>query len=173
MEWHDRDEVKKGDFGESIVRRWMESQGWVLYRPETEGPHAFDRVCVKGKKEIMIAEVKTKARMTQYNATGFNTRHFREYCTISDRHNLDVFIFFVDEHIRSVYGNYLSALRQEHKVDGIIYPKTLRRGEIIIFSLEKMITITKIEEEEAAFLKSASHRNYEYPTAQAAEEWAW
>jgi hypothetical protein len=43
MEWSRRKEVQKGDTGERIVRSYLESKGWVVYEPITEGRHAFDK----------------------------------------------------------------------------------------------------------------------------------
>src|SRR6056297_3145749 len=92
--WSSRTEVIKGDYGENLVRKYLEKNGWIVYAPITDGPHAFDRLCVKDKKYIVIAEVKSKSRLNNLNATGFDYKHFEEYKLIQDVHNLNVFVFF-------------------------------------------------------------------------------
>lgn len=72
------------------------------------GPHCFDKVAIKNKKEMLIAEVKTKAARLYYPDTGFNLRNYREYQAIKEKYNVPIFVFFVDEKKRRVYGNWLA-----------------------------------------------------------------
>lgn len=158
--WSDKIQVQKGDYGERIVRNYLESKGWIVYEPETEGPHAFDKLCIKDKKHIVIAEVKTKARMNKWNATGFNIKSYNEYLFIQNKYGIDVFIFFVDEYVKSIYGNKLSILEKPYTAKDGVYPMKLRN--IIVFSLETMKTISEISEKDSLYLKEHSSRNYEY-----------
>jgi len=159
--WEDRIEVKKGNFGEAIVRDYLEKNGWVVYEPKTNGPHAFDKMCIKDKQHIIIAEVKSKARMNKFNATGFDLRHYNEYQFIKNKYGIDVFCFFVDEALEGVYGNSLSVLEKPYTAKDGTYPKIFW-DKIIIFSLEVMKPVCSLDEKQVEFLKEASRRNYEY-----------
>lgn len=158
--WHDRTEVKKGDYGEGIVRRHLESRGWIVYEPKTQGAHAFDKLCVRNKKEVMIAEVKTKARMNKWNATGFNVRSLEEYRYIQNRYGIRIVCFFVDELLGSIYGETLEALERPYAAQDGSYPMRIRN--IVLFSLEVMRELASLTDEEKRFLMSHSQRKYEY-----------
>ena len=108
--WEDRKTVKKGNIGEEITRQYLESKGYIIYKPLTEGPHSFDNLAIKGKTNIFIVEVKTKPRRKYYNDTGIDIRHYKTYREVSKKHNLKVFIFFIDEIQGLVYGNDLNNL---------------------------------------------------------------
>ena len=159
--WENKIQVKKGNYGEKIVRKYLESNGWIVYEPETSGPHAFDMLCVKDKEKIIIAEVKTKARMNKWNATGFNIKSLNEYSFIQKKYGIDIFIIFVDEFLKKVYGNKLSELIKPYKAKDGDYPKTIN-NEIILFSLEKMINVADITDDEAVYLIENTKRNYPY-----------
>ncbi len=104
--WENKDSVKKGNYGENIINTYLEDKGYVVYRPITDGPHCFDHLAIKDKKQVIIAEVKTKAKLNNYDETGFEYKHYLEYKFISGKHNIPVFIFFVDEMLKEVYGNF-------------------------------------------------------------------
>ena len=60
--WENRIEVKKGNIGEDIVEKYIEKLGYIIYKPVTEKSHPFDRLCVKNKIDIFVAEIKTNPR---------------------------------------------------------------------------------------------------------------
>ena len=161
MEWKDKIQVKKGDFAEDIVHTYLENKGFIVYKPHTEGKHGFDRLAVKDKKQLIIAEVKAKARMKKYRATGIDLRHYNEYKLIEVKHNIPIFLFFVDEWLKKIYGNWLSELEKE-SYDDINYPNTIIKPGIIFFSYIKMKMITTLTDEQSEYLKSTSTRNYTY-----------
>ena len=163
MGWEDKIQVKKGDYAEDIIHNYLESKGFIVYKPETDGAHGFDRLAVKNKKGMVIAEIKAKARMTNYEATGFDEKSYNEYKFIEKKHNIPVFIFFVDEGMKEIYGNWLRKLEEESE-DDVKYPNTsiLRHKGIILFSLKKMIHIGYLSSEQIEFLKNHSSRNYDY-----------
>ena len=126
--------------GEAIVTKYLKDKGYIVYSPEElQGAHGFDRLAVKDKTEVIIAEIKTKARMNRYNATGFNIKHYREYKRISRKYNIPVFIFFVDEALGRIYGNFLSVLEESYTDinDGIYYPNRKIVKDVILFSYMK------------------------------------
>jgi len=164
MGWEDRATVKKGNFGEKIVQEALESRGYIVYRAITAKAHGFDFLAVKDKKVFLIAEVKSKARMNKYRATGIDIRHLNDYIHVMEQQRIDVVLFFVDEHPqeRRVYCQKLSTLLLECQEDGVKYPNFGISKGIVLFPLSKMIEVRKLTEEESAFLTTMSTRNYGY-----------
>ena len=163
--WDDKLEVKKGNIGEQIVRKYLEKRGFVIYKPVTKMAHAFDMLAIKNKEKLLISEIKTKARLNKYPATGFDYKHYLEYKKISEKHNADVFVFFVDEMLEKVYGNYLKYLEEKTIINNNNYPFTMNFGynkQVIIFPLDNMIDIKLLTEEQVKTIKKYQTRNYEY-----------
>ena len=132
--WHNRAEVKRGDYGELLAQRYFENKGFIVYSPVTDAPHGFDRYIYKDGKQYAL-EVKTKAMCRKYPETGFDKRHYDRYCTMSKENNMPVIIVFVDHEQRAMYGNTLSALNKplfvEELGDKGHYPKfTTHKGGI-------------------------------------------
>lgn len=167
MTWEERKEVKKGSMGENIIDRYLISQGYVPYMAVYEGAHPFDRiVATPDKKNIYVVEVKTKARRTYYPDTGIDTRHYFDYKHVTEKYNMRMLIFFVDEYVGTVYGNFLDVLDQarvvEHKNRFIEYP--LKQRGILYFPLCAMLTVAAVSAEESKELKKLSKRSCDYPT---------
>ena len=163
MDWEDKITVKKGNIGERLVREHFEKNGYIVYEPVTEGPHPYDKIVTMNKKHIVIAEVKTKARLNKYAATGFNVDSYKYYHLLGKKYNLPIYIYFVDEMLKKIYGNKLSILEEKH-IDrmGIIYPNTEIVNGIILFSLEKMIVVKELTDQQVEAIKKNSSRNYGY-----------
>lgn len=157
MNWDDRPEVKKGNLGEQIVERYLARQGFVIYSP-TGGPHPFDRLAVtKDKERFIVAEIKTKPRRRHYPDTGIDERHFNDYTRIHLSHSLEVFLYFVDECERKIYGGSLfGELTKElvitHKDRELKYPR--KEGGIVYFPLQNMTLIAHLNEEEVVQLSA-------------------
>lgn len=158
--WESRAQVKKGKIGEQLVKEYLENNGFIVYEPQTEGAHGFDKLAIKDKRQAVIAECKTKARRNKYADTGINERHLEEYQYISKKHNLPVFIFFVDEHLGKIYGNYILKLLEPKKINGKYYPS--RENGIIYFPLSNMRLICEINKEATETIKQHSTRRYDY-----------
>jgi len=163
--WDKKTEVQKGKIGEALVLEHLLKRGLIPYRPEIDGPHPFDRLCASAdRKHILIAEIKTKAHRTYYPDTGFNIKHYNEYKHISQKYNLPIFIYFVDENKQEIYGNTLAELEKPttvlYKGKTIKYPK--REDQIIYFPLENMKPVCKLNDDSAQKLKELSTRNYNY-----------
>lgn len=150
----------KGEFGERIVRRWLEQRGFVVYKPETEGAHAFDALAIKNKQRCIALDVKAKARRNLYKDTGISERHYQTYAQFSQRHKMPFWVVFVDEMQGTIYGNTLGALNEPKNVDGVDYP--MRLGETRFWPLENMIQIHELTYEEQEKLARLSQRNYAY-----------
>lgn len=165
-DWEKSKQVQKGNIGERVVQQFLESKDFVCYQAVTEKAHPFDFLAVKDKTLAIAAEVKTKSLMTYYQATGFNYRSFLYYNEFSKKHNMHIFIFFVDESLKQVYGNWLSQLEIPCNINGVVYPRniTTRQGRVIrLYPYCKMRIIAKLEDDISEQLKQLSARNYEYP----------
>jgi hypothetical protein len=166
--WQDKIQVKKGNIGESLVKSFLHNKGCIIYEPITEKAHGFDKLVSIGKDRLFIAEVKTKAKRNFYPDTGIDIRHYEEYKKISVLHNLPIFIFFVDESIGLVYGNFLSVLEKKKtiviKKNGqrmvMVYP--IKQGNIIYFYQPNMKNIAPITQETIEEIKKLSTRRYDY-----------
>lgn len=165
MEWHNMTTVKKGDIGEKIVSDWLISHGYIPYTPQAAGAHPFDKLCAsRDKKTIFVAEVKSKPARTYYPDTGIDVRHYDDYKYIQSKYNIDVFLFFVDEDKRQIYGGKLSRLETQteiiHNGKKISYP--LEHRGIIYFPLSAMQIIGELTDNQAASLNQHSTRNEAY-----------
>lgn len=163
-DWERKKSVQKGNIGEDIVRSFLESKGFVVYTPVSDGAHPFDMLCVKQKRMCIAAEVKTKAARTYYPDTGFNISTYEDYIAFSKKHNMDIFIFFVDENCKKIYGNWLRILDKETKITHngkeLLYP--MNQNGQRYFPINKMRVISEITDIESSKLKELSSRNYEY-----------
>lgn len=158
--WESRLTVIKGNIGERLVREYLERKGFIVYEPQTAGAHGFDKLAILNKRQAIIAECKSKARRNKYADTGINIKHLEEYEYISKKHNLPVFIFFVDELVGKIYGNTLKELLVPCVVDGKHYPS--RENGIIYFPLINTKPVCDISAEDTELMKANSTRNYEY-----------
>lgn len=163
--WNSKKTVQKGNIGEVIVNQWLIKNGFIPYIPMELGAHPFDRLCAtRDKKTIFVAEVKAKPARIYYPDTGIDIRHYDEYSFITEKYNLDVYIFFVDEDRKEIYGNILSTLIKPrtilHLGRKIDYP--LKYKGIIYFPLEAMKKIADLTDQEANDLANLSGRNSIY-----------
>jgi hypothetical protein len=154
--WDEKKEVQKGDFGEDIVNKILRDKGFVIYEPQKIGPHAFDRLAIKNKDSIIIAETKTKARLNSVPKTGFDKRSYDCYKKISLKHGLPVMIFFVDEMLGKVYGNFL------HKLEKNMEHRIFRESPMVLFNLSDMTFFYDLTKDQINYLKSKSCRSYAY-----------
>lgn len=159
--------MAKGEVGEMFVRAHLERKGWIVYKPHTEGAHAFDILAIFKKKSAIAIDVKAKSRMNKYPATGINQKHFEEYKAFSDKHNMPFWIVFVDEDQRTVYGNAISELELPRLVLGKQYPFVMPTGysPVRLWPLEAMKHIANLDDACAAQLTSLSQRNHKYEVA--------
>lgn len=164
MDWQARKEVKKGNFGEKIVKEFLEKSGYVVYGCITERAHAFDFLAIKDKKVFVIAEVKSKARLNKYLATGIDIRHYNDYSNIYATQNIDIILFFVDEHPKEerIYCQKLSILSVKKVVDGIEYPNTRIAKGIVLFSISDMLNVCTLNDLQLLELRKYSTRSYDY-----------
>lgn len=157
--------LQKGALGEAVVRRILEANGWVVYQPMTEGAHHFDMLCIKNKRSAAAFDIKAKARMNKFPCTGVNQTHFEEYQRFSEKHLMPFWIVFVDEAMRSIYGNTIEELEKPRQEGNITYPWVMgsKSGtKLRLWPLSAMKTIAAITEEESKSLSAFNQRSYEY-----------
>jgi len=56
--------------------------------------------------------VKSKARRNYYPDTGVDVRHYDDYMHIKETYTIPVFIYFVDEMLKLIYGGEIGWLTQ-------------------------------------------------------------
>lgn len=164
--WHDLCEVKKGDYGESLVRRILEDCGFIVWKAVTEGAHLIDFIVELEKRLIFAVEVKTKAMMIKYAETGFNYSHYEAYRDFSRRANLPVLIAFVDPRKKAIYGNFLTVLDEPRVQAAIKYPKTMpakyyKTGQLIRYYPEcAMLPLGELTDFDVEYLNHHSSGHY-------------
>ena len=155
--------LQKGKIGEDIVRALLERKGWVVYQPETEGAHCFDMLSIKDKKYAIAIDVKAKAPLNKWPATGINERHFQEYLHFSQKHKMPFWVIFVDEQQGLIYGNTIEELEKPRTVEGMDYPILMNwQTPIRIWPLAAMKTIARLREHEMENLAQMNQRQYNY-----------
>ena len=153
--------MAKGEAGESIIRSHLEAKGWIVYKPFTDGAHCFDMMSIKDKRAAVAIDVKAKARMTKWPATGIDERHFNEYSHFSEKYKMPFWVIFVDEYLGRIYGNTIDELEKPRVVDGIEYPWVMR-GKIRIWPLAAMKRIGTLADKQMKDLTKFNQRNHEY-----------
>lgn len=154
-DWGNKIEVKKGAIGETLVKEYLEKKGFILYKPVTDGSHKIDFFAHSGKeKKIICCEVKTKRRRAKYTDTGFDVRSYEQYMEIYYKHNIDTFVFFVDDFEECVYGQWLSLLGDGKIING--------KSNVIVWELSKMKRIKNLEKNVVLELKRYTKENYDY-----------
>jgi hypothetical protein len=158
----------KGEDAECMVVQFLVDQNCTVYRTHAscnDRAHPIDILAMHNEKlKLFAVECKCKARRTLYPDTGIDHRHYGVYSAIQKHNGVDVYLFFIDEYMKKIYGNYLSVLDRkriiEHNGKKIEYPKIEPRQ--IYFPLSAMVDIAVIPDEKADFYKSLSRRSYTY-----------
>lgn len=160
--WNNSIQPKKGSYGENLVKQYLRNNGYQLYTLENPGPHPFDLLAVKKYNNLMFVEVKAKARMNKYYATGIDTYWYNNYTNLTELYQIPLFLFFVDEHPKEkrIYGNFLHILSRSVEVNGETYPLILK--DITLFHLSTMKDIIKLSDSDCAILQQYSSRSYDY-----------
>lgn len=164
--WHQLTEVKKGDYGEELVRKALEDCGFVVYQAITEKAHLIDFIVERHKNLIFAVDVKTKEMMKKYAETGFNYSHFKEYQAFSERSRLPVLIAFVDKSKKKIYGNFLSVLEEPRQQHNINYPKTMpakfyKQGDLIRYYPEcAMLPLGDLTDNDVEILTRSTFTHY-------------
>lgn len=154
--------LAKGEYAEGIVRRWLETRGWVVYQPMTDKAHAFDVLAIKDKRDCIALDIKAKARRTKYPDTGIDIRHYETYKQFAAKHTMPFWICFVDEYLKQIYGNSLDALDMPLIVGGVQYPFVKYNIRFWPVVPERMKILHYLTDKECEELKALSQRSYDY-----------
>jgi len=145
--------LKKGDIGEDIVSEFLEKKGWIIYRPFTKDKaHYFDMICTLNKEKVIAIDVKTKARLNNWNAQGINIKSYNEYINFVKITSVNFYLIFVDDKTGSVH---LADLMQ---LNNPIYPNK----NIIAWKVEDMKYLFTISQEDIDRLSKYDQRNYKF-----------
>lgn len=157
--WHEKPEVKMGDYGELLVRNILENCGFIVYQAVTEGAHLIDFIVELNKNLIFAVDVKTKAMMIKYAETGFNYSAYQHYRDFFQRSHMPVLIVWVDPLNKTIYGNFLHVLDEPRIQNDIKYPKTMpakfyKQGELIRYYPKcAMLHIGTLTEDDVTLLQ--------------------
>lgn len=145
--------LKKGEIGENIIRIFFEKKGWIVYFPFTKNKaHFFDMLCTYNKEKVIAVDVKTKARLNNWNAQGINVRSYNEYLNFVNTTKVNFYLIFIDDKNGEVYCADIT------KLNNPIYPN----DEIIAWELKQMKYLFKITEQQINELTKFDQRNYNY-----------
>lgn len=157
--------LKKGEIGEQIVQEYLERRGLVVYRPVTNGAHSFDMMAIRNRQNAVAIDVKAKARLNKWRATGVNQRHFEEYRAFSEHHNMPFWLFFVDEYEQRVYGNNLRVLETLYRAEKVTFPHIMHTKtgtDIRLWHLDSMVHIANLASDVCSELQKYNQRAYTY-----------
>lgn len=154
--WHSKQEVKIADYGENLIQKEIEPYGYVFYKPVSDSAHLIDGLALQGKEFKFGIEVKTKPKFKKYPATGFDYRHYCDYIKFTEQQELPLFVFFVDEELGKIYGNFLHVLDEPREYCGMKYPGTFWKNgrKIRYYPMSAMVLIRDLTESEISNLKS-------------------
>ncbi len=145
--------LKKGEIGENIIRIFFEQKGWIVYFPFTKNKaHFFDMLCTYNKQKVIAVDVKTKARLNNWNAQGIDVKSYNQYLNFVNTTKVNFYLIFVDDKNGDVYGADITKLKNP------IYPN----DKIIAWELKQMKFLFKITEEQINELTKLDQRNYNY-----------
>jgi Holliday junction resolvase len=145
--------LKKGNIGEDIVSEYLEKRGWIIYRPFTKDKaHYFDMLCTLNKEKVIAIDVKTKARLNNWNAQGINIKSYNEYVNFVKTTSVNFYLIFVDDKTGHVHLADLMNLTNP------IYPN----NKIIAWKLDEMKHLFTISSEDIERLSKYDQRNYEF-----------
>jgi len=154
--------TKKGDYGEQLVDEYLINCGYIIYKPISNNAHSFDRIISYKKERLTIVEIKSKSKRKYFPDTGIDYKFYIEYINKSKELNIPVFLIFVDEESKKVYGNLLSVLCESQKF--IIRNKTINypliEKDIIYFHMDNMKQLFEITEEQSKQLKQYTTKKY-------------
>lgn len=125
-------------------------------------------LAIKDKKEAVAIDVKAKARMNKYPATGIDVEYYDCYSAFSKKYNMQFWVIFVDEETNEIYGDTLEHLDIPIIHDGMSYPLIIatRFGKNLrLWPIYRMVKFGSVPLEHRDELKKHSTRNYEFEEA--------
>jgi Holliday junction resolvase len=147
----------KGEIGEEIVTKYLEKKGWIVYRPYTKKKaHFFDMICTYNKEKTIAIDIKTKARLNNWNAQGINIKSYNQYLNFVNETKVNFYLIFVDDKTGDVHLADITKLKKP------IYPNK----NIIAWRVEDMKFLFTISTDEIESISIHDQRNYEFKPKQ-------
>ena len=145
--------LKKGEYGEMIIKDYLEKKGWIVYCPFTKNKaHYFDQLATKNKEQVIALDVKTKARLNKWNAQGIDKRHYNEYMNFINTINVPFYIVFIDDKTGDVHSQELKKLKNPINVN----------DKIVAWEVKQMNYLFNIGEQHIKELSKYDQRSYDY-----------
>ena len=155
--------LEKGDYGEILVKQFLEKKDYVIYQPVTAAPHPIDMIACRRGVVALGVEVKTNAACRKYPETGIDYYQYEHYNRFSAAASIPILLVFVDEERGEIYGNYLHELDKPTVYKGMNYPKTIGHtgGANVTryFPLCNMIHLRQLSLNEVNLLKRLSQKH--------------
>jgi hypothetical protein len=150
--FEDKPQYKKGTLGEEIVKSMFREKGWMIYSPEKNGPHYFDILATWNKEKVIAIDVKTKARLNIKPATGIDLKHYKDYQRFSSTHNIDFYLFFIDDKNGDIHYQEIKQLKDPFII----------KEKIICWPLDCMNFYGRLTQQQIAELSRFDTRSYTY-----------
>ncbi len=171
MNFNDTVMARKGKIGEVLFDEYLSKKGTTMsYAPLSSGKHPFDRLLVSNdKKTLYVVDVKAISARDSYPDTGISITHYEEYLHLQEKHNIKVWICFIDSKKGTLYGNSLDCMSTPCSIDysrgTLEYPMIAENfsavgGKIIYFPLAKMKIFHELSEDDKKVLESCSNYGY-------------
>jgi len=165
--WQKKQSVKKGNVGEALIDEFLLANNIIPYSPVGDQSHDFDRVCVSKKTgDWVVVEVKTKRRRDNWDDTGVDIPIYERYAAVQKDQGVKIYIFFVDDLLKKVYGNWLDELMKPVQIEKgrKTYYWPLKWEGIMYFHLDNMIDAFDLTDQVVEKLNRLSNRsaNYKY-----------
>ena len=145
--------LMKGEMGETIIRKFLEKRGWIVYFPFTKNKaHYFDILATKNKEKVIAVDVKTKARLNKWAAQGINLKSYNEYMRFIKKTKISFYLFFIDDKNGDVHYADLRRLGHGFPIN----------SKIIAWHLVSMKKLFNIGESKIKELSELDQRNYPY-----------
>lgn len=139
--------TKLGTAGEKFIEQHLKAKGLIVYKPPTHGSHPIDFLVIDKNDNIWSVDVKTYPRRTHYQDTGVDTRDWKKYCSMAEKTNGRVLIYFVDLLEESVY---------RYRITSELKAKAYVHGNKTYFPLaNREMVIQQIGEESLKVLRAA------------------
>jgi hypothetical protein len=110
-------------------------------------------LATSGNERAIALDVKTKARLNCFAATGIDVRHYHGYMRFVESTKVPFWIVFVDEMTGQIHAAELSKL---------INSKLISGGRIIVWPISQMKLIGELSTDDMNKLSELSQRGYQY-----------
>lgn len=134
--------LKIGHKGENLVIDYCENYKGYQVQSNQLKACKYDITIIKPNNEIILGDIKSKARRNKYADTGIDIKHYNTYKDLMKKNGLDFQLFFVDEALGCCYGESLRVLDKQCYIGNREYPyKPSYYGmgdEIVYYPLSSM-----------------------------------